>query len=80
MYYDRYYDVYPGDLVIGKTYVWKMGAEDIDCIYVGRGEKHFTYVFQLGTERHNLSYGDVRRWIANKEVDFYQSPDMCVEV
>lgn len=40
-----------------------MGAEPIECTYVGLGKKDFTYEFNLEGSTHQLSMKDVKDYI-----------------
>lgn len=65
--FEEMLNMFPADLVKGEQYIWFMGTEPLPCTYLGKGEKPMTFKFQLDKSTHILSYGDVRKYIFEKQ-------------
>ncbi len=50
----------PKQLKVGEKYAWFMGAEPLECEYIGVEHwPRLVYIFKLGTGTHKLSFKDV---------------------
>jgi hypothetical protein len=60
---DKKFWVMPYDLIENKKYTWFMGAEPLECVYLGIDIVKGGYKFQLGKQIHRLGSQDVKDYI-----------------